>query len=190
MTDDEPYVIKRYSNRKLYDSVRRRFTTLDEIAVLLDSGVRIVVRDHDVGTDRTDEVLAQLIRRRAQSRPRTSSSGASSLLAELLRAPAEVAQSVVGGIAGQADASGAAPAAPEDEAPADQPAGPPAQEKAPKKAGGKKKGDKAKSAATKAKATSDDADHRDEEIRELREQVSALTEAVTLLLKEKTDRSE
>ncbi len=180
MTDDEPYLIKRYSNRKLYDSVRRRFTTLDEIAVLLDSGVRIVVRDHDVGTDRTDEVLAQLIRRRAQSRPRTSGSGASSLLAELLRAPAEVAQSVVGGLSGQADV----PAVAEDEPPAEVPADPPA----PKKAAGKKKADKAKSAAAKAKPV--DADQRDEEIRELREQVSALTEAVTLLLKEKSDRAE
>ncbi|MBS4100281.1 polyhydroxyalkanoate synthesis regulator DNA-binding domain-containing protein [Tsukamurella paurometabola] len=185
MTDDEPYLIKRYSNRKLYDSVRRRFTTLDEISVLLDAGVRIVVRDHDVGTDRTDEVLAQLIRRRAQSRPRTSGSGASSLLADLLRAPAEVAQTVVGGLAGQGDGA-TAPSSESDDAGAARATGAADGE-------GKKptKSESASGAATSDGAKAPDgADQRDEEIRELREQVSALTEAVTLLLKEKSDRAE
>lgn len=173
MTDDEPYLIKRYSNRKLYDSVRRRFTTLDEIAALLDSGVRLVVRDHDNGTDRTDEVLAQLLRRKAQSRPRGAGSSAAGLLAELLRAPADVAQSVVGGIAPQAPgADGAAPA--------------------PEPAAAPEKAAREKAAAEKSEPHKPEpaADQRDEEIRELREQVSALTEAVTLLLKEKTERQE
>ncbi|MET9326525.1 polyhydroxyalkanoate synthesis regulator DNA-binding domain-containing protein [Tsukamurella sp. NPDC003166] len=185
MSDDEPYLIKRYSNRKLYDSVRRRFTTLDEIASLLDSGVRIVVRDHDIGTDRTDEVLAQLLRRQAQSRPRAAGSGASSLLAELLRAPAGVAQSVVDGLSAQAQGSDGAPA------PGPEPDGAeaPVEKSEPKKSktGGKSK---SKSATAKSDAEAGGGDQRDEEIRELREQVSALTEAVTLLLKEKTDRAE
>ncbi|BDH58547.1 polyhydroxyalkanoate synthesis regulator DNA-binding domain-containing protein [Tsukamurella sp. PLM1] len=175
MTDDEPYLIKRYSNRKLYDSVRRRFTTLDEIAALLDSGVRVLVRDHEVGTDRTDEVLAQVLRRQAQSSPRSSS-----LLADLLRAPADVAQTVVTGIkegAGQ-EADGAAPGK------GDKPkSGKSAKSKAtPHKGAGATK----KAGAKKPKDPDAEGDRRDEEIRELREQVSQLTEAVTLLLKEKT----
>ncbi|WP_019203862.1 polyhydroxyalkanoate synthesis regulator DNA-binding domain-containing protein [Tsukamurella sp. 1534] len=164
MTGEDPYLIKRYSNRKLYDSVRRRFTTLDEIAGLLDAGVRVVVRDHDVGTDRTDEVLAQVLRRQAQSRPRSTS-----LLADLLRAPAEVAQTVTG-IASPDDSEDAAAAETGAEAKS---------KPAKKSSGGKTK--------TAKQTESDDADgdRRDDEIRELREQVSQLTEAVTLLLKDK-----
>ncbi len=172
MADDDLYLIKRYSNRKLYDSVRRRFTTLDEIAGLLDTGVRVVVRDHDGGTDRTDEVLAQVLRRRVQSRP-----GSSNFLADLLRAPTDVAQNVVGlaeplartaGVAGGHAATDAAGTA-----------------------GGKTTAAKPKKATKKAKtkqhkAKDTDLDPRDAEMRELREQVSQLTQAVTLLLQEKT----
>lgn len=175
MTDDEPYLIKRYSNRKLYDSVRRRFTTLDEIAALLDSGVRVLVRDHDVGTDRTDEVLAQVLRRQVKSQPRSPN-----FLADLLRAPADVAQTVVTGI--QKQGAG-------DSGPAKQPDAKPAA----KEAGAKGHGAKdpaAKAAKKKAKEAADDGDRRDEEIRELREQVSQLTEAVTLLLKDKTENAD
>lgn len=180
MTDDEPYLIKRYSNRKLYDSVRRRFTTLDEIAALLDSGVRVLVRDHEVGTDRTDEVLAQVLRRQAQSSPRSSS-----LLADLLRAPAEVAQTVVTGIqegAGQ-EPDGAAPGKGAKPTSGKSTSGKSAKSKA---ASGKDAGAKKAGAKKKPKGSDAEGDRRDEEIRELREQVSQLTEAVTLLLKEKT----
>ena len=178
MTDDEPYLIKRYSNRKLYDSVRRRFTTLDEISDLLDSGVRVLVRDHDVGTDRTDEVLAQVLRRQAQSGTRPSS-----LLADLLRGPGGVAQAVVGGIVPQVGASEPAPAKPKAKA-----AGAKASGKKPGKSA-KPKPATAKSGGKKAAKASDDGDRRDEEIRELRDQVSQLTEAVTLLLKDKTEEA-
>lgn len=171
MTDDEPYLIKRYSNRKLYDSVRRRFTTLDEISGLLDSGVRVLVRDHDIGTDRTDEVLAQVLRRQVQNQPRSTN-----FLADLLRAPAEVAQSVVGGITPGSD--GAAKASqPKKSAKGPAAHKAPAKKAAPKKAAPKKK---------QKESAEEVGDRRDEEIRELREQVSQLTEAVTLLLKDKT----
>ncbi|MDF0532366.1 polyhydroxyalkanoate synthesis regulator DNA-binding domain-containing protein [Tsukamurella sp. 8F] len=178
MAEDDLYLIKRYSNRKLYDSVRRRFTTLDEIAALLDGGIRVVVRDHDGGADRTDEVLAQVLRRRAQSRP-----GSSSLLADLLRTPTGVVQGVaqladIGQVAG---ATGAAQVD-EDE---DEPPAPP--KKAKKKS--KKKPAPApvdEDDASDGAAASSDSERQQEEIRELREQVSQLTQAVTLLLQEKT----
>ncbi|GAA4384772.1 polyhydroxyalkanoate synthesis regulator DNA-binding domain-containing protein [Tsukamurella soli] len=145
MAENDPYLIKRYANRKLYDSARRRFTTLDEIAALLESGRRIAVRDHDGGVDRTDEVLAQVLRRRAKSRP-----GSSNFFADLMRAPVGVAQNVVG-------LSGARIGSPDESGPtvaADEPS------------------PEAPSAA-------------ESEIRELREQVSHLTDAVTLLLEER-----
>lgn len=117
-------------------------------------------------------MLAQLLRRKAQSRPRGAGSSAAVVLAELLRAPADVAQSVVGGIAPQAPGSDGAAPAPEPAA---------ASEKAAPAKAASEESEPPKPAT---------ADQRDEEIRELREQVSALTEAVTLLLKEKTERPE
>ncbi|GAA4388617.1 polyhydroxyalkanoate synthesis regulator DNA-binding domain-containing protein [Tsukamurella soli] len=187
MADDDPYLIKRYSNRKLYDSVRRRFTTLDEIAGLLDLGTRVVVRDHDSGIDRTDEVLAQLLRRRAQSRP-----GGSNLLSDLLRAPADVAQNVVG----IADFGRLSPLGGNDgdkpggrQGSADQPddaSSPKAKSpKAKKKSNAKPKG-KAKSAENARSGAPSTSEQQQAEIQELRQQVSQLTQAVTLLLQEKT----
>lgn len=79
---DDEYVIKRYANRKLYDTVTRKFTSLDGLAGLLESGTRITVRDHDSGADRTNEVLAQVLGRRAKE-----GTGGSNLLADLLGSP-------------------------------------------------------------------------------------------------------
>lgn len=86
-------LIKKYSNRKLYDTERRKFTTIDDLAALVESGVDVQVVDHDTGVDRTDEVLVQLVRRKVQTKPESSS-----LFSELLRAPADVAQSLVDGL--------------------------------------------------------------------------------------------
>ncbi|WP_051198569.1 polyhydroxyalkanoate synthesis regulator DNA-binding domain-containing protein [Gordonia shandongensis] len=172
MADGDPYLIKRYSNRKLYDSVRRRFTTLDEIAALIDSGVKIVVRDHDAGTDRTEEVLAQLLRRRAISRP-----GAAGLLADLLRAPADVAGSIVGGLQPDRQASSAGDT--EDGVAED---------------GEAADGEAADGAGDSAdvvdetpppERTEADYERQQDEIKELRDQVSQLTQAVTQLLSER-----
>lgn len=91
---DEPRVIKRYANRKLYDTVDRRFTSVARIGELIDDGATIVVLDHETSADRTDEVLSQILGRRAKER---SSSGGG-LLSELLRTPTDTARAVIDAI--------------------------------------------------------------------------------------------
>jgi len=53
--------IKRYSNRKLYDTDNRRYITLPEIARLLREGEEIQVIDHDSGVDLTLLVMLQAL---------------------------------------------------------------------------------------------------------------------------------
>jgi polyhydroxyalkanoate synthesis repressor PhaR len=54
-------VIKRYSNRKLYDTRERRYVTLEDIAVMIQNGENIEVVDHASGADLTTVTLAQVI---------------------------------------------------------------------------------------------------------------------------------
>lgn len=54
-------VIKRYSNRKLYDTERKRYITLEGIAVLVRQGEDISVIDKETGDDITNQVLSQVI---------------------------------------------------------------------------------------------------------------------------------
>jgi polyhydroxyalkanoate synthesis repressor PhaR len=55
------YVIKRYSNRKLYDTQESRYVTLDEIEELIRAGKEISVVDVSTGEDLTSVTLAQII---------------------------------------------------------------------------------------------------------------------------------
>jgi polyhydroxyalkanoate synthesis repressor PhaR len=56
-----PYVIKRYSNRKLYDTEESRYVTLDEIEEMIRDGKEIAVVDATSGEDLTSVTLAQII---------------------------------------------------------------------------------------------------------------------------------
>ncbi len=51
--------IKRYSNRKLYDSATRRYVTLEEIADAIRRGDDLQVTDHTSGADLTTQVMLQ-----------------------------------------------------------------------------------------------------------------------------------
>ncbi len=63
------YLIKRYSNRKLYDTERRSYTTLTGIADLIRSGgEEIEVRDETTGQDITAIIMAQIIQEEARWR--------------------------------------------------------------------------------------------------------------------------
>jgi len=55
------YVIKRYSNRKLYDTQGSRYVTLDEIEEMIRSGREIAVVDAASGEDLTSVTLTQII---------------------------------------------------------------------------------------------------------------------------------
>ncbi|MBM4442125.1 MAG: transcriptional regulator [Candidatus Rokubacteria bacterium] len=55
------YVIKRYSNRKLYDTQESRYVTLEEIEEMIRGGKEISVVDAASGEDLTSVTLAQII---------------------------------------------------------------------------------------------------------------------------------
>jgi len=55
------YVIKRYSNRKLYDTQESRYVTLEEIEEMIRGGKEIAVVDASSGEDLTSVTLAQII---------------------------------------------------------------------------------------------------------------------------------
>ncbi len=55
------YVIKRYSNRKLYDTQESRYVTLDEIEEMIRAGKEVQVVDASSGEDLTSVTLTQII---------------------------------------------------------------------------------------------------------------------------------
>lgn len=54
-------LIKRYPNRKLYDTDARRYITLDEIAELVQHGVEVQVVEYTSGVDLTALTLSQVV---------------------------------------------------------------------------------------------------------------------------------
>jgi polyhydroxyalkanoate synthesis repressor PhaR len=58
---NQPRLIKRYPNRKLYDSRDRRFVKLEDIASLIRQEEEIQVKDNVTGADITVSVLEQII---------------------------------------------------------------------------------------------------------------------------------
>ncbi|MGH7277917.1 MAG: polyhydroxyalkanoate synthesis regulator DNA-binding domain-containing protein [Candidatus Rokuibacteriota bacterium] len=55
------YVIKRYSNRKLYDTQESRYVTLEEIEEMIRAGKEVSVVDAATGEDLTSVTLTQII---------------------------------------------------------------------------------------------------------------------------------
>jgi polyhydroxyalkanoate synthesis repressor PhaR len=60
-TSREPKIIKRYTNRKLYDTVESRYVTLDEIAEMVKAGTEVRIVDNRSKEDLTSVTLAQII---------------------------------------------------------------------------------------------------------------------------------
>jgi polyhydroxyalkanoate synthesis repressor PhaR len=54
-------VIKRYANRKLYDTDARRYISLDDVAEAIRRGEEVRVVDHDSGDDLTSITLMQIL---------------------------------------------------------------------------------------------------------------------------------
>ncbi|HET6921526.1 MAG TPA: polyhydroxyalkanoate synthesis regulator DNA-binding domain-containing protein [Anaeromyxobacteraceae bacterium] len=57
----EPKIIKRYTNRKLYDTVESRYVTLEEIAGMVKAGAEVKILDNRTKEDLTSVTLAQII---------------------------------------------------------------------------------------------------------------------------------
>ncbi len=62
-------VIKKYGNRRLYDTSGSRYVNLDEIAALIRKGVHVQVVDVKTGEDLTRVTLTQIITEDAKDKP-------------------------------------------------------------------------------------------------------------------------
>jgi polyhydroxyalkanoate synthesis repressor PhaR len=60
-------LIKRYANRKLYDTTDSRYIKLDEIAEILDRGEELRIIDNETKEDITRITLAQILVRRGRT---------------------------------------------------------------------------------------------------------------------------
>jgi polyhydroxyalkanoate synthesis repressor PhaR len=58
---DEPIQIKKYGNRRLYDTRHSRHVTLEDLAALVRGGAEVRVVDAKTGADLTRQVLTQVI---------------------------------------------------------------------------------------------------------------------------------
>src|SRR3954464_14062505 len=81
----EPKIIKRYTNRKLYDTVETRYVTLDEIAEMIKQGGEVQIVDNRTKEDLTSVTLAQIIFEEEKKDSRMPLS----VLREIIRRPGE-----------------------------------------------------------------------------------------------------
>src|SRR5438445_12415273 len=58
---DEPITIKKYANRRLYNTGTSTYVTLEDLATMVKAGEEFVVYDAKSGDDITRQVLAQII---------------------------------------------------------------------------------------------------------------------------------
>lgn len=58
---DEPTVIKKYANRRLYDTGRSSYVTLDDLCEMVQEGHNFIVLEAKTGKDITRSVLTQII---------------------------------------------------------------------------------------------------------------------------------
>jgi len=64
-----PVVIKKYGNRRLYDTTNSRYVNLDEIAALIREGREVQVVDAKTGRDLTRVTLTQIITEDVKDKP-------------------------------------------------------------------------------------------------------------------------
>ncbi len=76
------HLIKKYANRKLYDTTDKRYLTMDRLAELIKSGEEVSITDNETGDDITAAVVSQLLARESAGDNRAVPSG---VLMQLLR---------------------------------------------------------------------------------------------------------
>lgn len=57
----EPRLIRKYANRRLYDTVRSRYVNLADVRNLIADGVRVRVVEQSTSRDITNTILLQII---------------------------------------------------------------------------------------------------------------------------------
>jgi len=88
-----PRRIKRYDNRKLYDTEASEYVSLDDIAALVRDGETVTVVDNATGEDRTAQTLTQIILEEGRSGRQVIPSD---LLHQLLRRSGEALDTGLG----------------------------------------------------------------------------------------------
>jgi polyhydroxyalkanoate synthesis repressor PhaR len=59
--DKPPVIVKKYANRRLYNTATSSYVTLDDLATLIKEGGDFIVHDAKTGEDLTRSVLTQII---------------------------------------------------------------------------------------------------------------------------------
>ncbi len=88
---DDAKIIKRYTNRKLYDTVESRYVTLDEIAQMVKLGVEVKIVDNRSKEDLTSITLAQIIFEEEKKKNQMPLA----VLREIIRRPGESLQGFI-----------------------------------------------------------------------------------------------
>lgn len=76
------HIIKKYANRKLYDTTEKRYLTMDHLAVLIKSGEEVSIIDNETGDDLTSAIVSQLL---AREDTKTDKAVPSKVLMQMLR---------------------------------------------------------------------------------------------------------
>lgn len=58
---NEPRLIRKYANRRLYDTVRSRYVNLADVRNLIADGIRVRVIEQSTARDITNSILLQII---------------------------------------------------------------------------------------------------------------------------------
>ena len=105
------HVLKKYSNRKLYDTRSKRYITLDGVAELLRRGDDVQVVDRDTGDDITALTLSQVLVDASRQEPPAGDAEAGahrreqllSAVRASLSLPRELGQRAAGGLASRVE---------------------------------------------------------------------------------------
>jgi len=87
----EPKIVKRYTNRKLYDTEESRYVTLDEIAGMIKGGTEVKIVDNRTKEDLTSVTLAQII----FEEEKKQSQMPLAVLREIIRRPGDALQGFI-----------------------------------------------------------------------------------------------
>jgi polyhydroxyalkanoate synthesis repressor PhaR len=85
-------IIKRYANRKLYDTEAHRYVTLQDLAELVRKDETIKVQDHATGEDYTTVTLALIISEEEKRGPKVAVSVLEKVIREGIPATAGAEQ--------------------------------------------------------------------------------------------------
>ena len=89
MNAPSPRLLKKYPNRRLYDTERSRYVTLEDVRALVTAGTDIKVVDAETDEDITRSVLIQII---TEQESGTGATFTTDMLARLIRLSQDTAQ--------------------------------------------------------------------------------------------------